>query len=119
MPSINRQIQLAGIPKDKLGPEHFKLAQVPMPQAGVGELLLKIKMISLDAANRAWMQGATYRAALEAGQVMAGGSLSEVIESQTPVICPLPTVPAGVASVAPVIFVSAPAKSPGMPLKRS
>ena len=84
MPSINRQIQLAGIPKDKLGPEHFKLAQVPMPQAGVGELLLKIKMISLDAANRAWMQGATYRAALEAGQVMAGGSLSEVIESQTP-----------------------------------
>ncbi len=84
MPSINRQIQLAGIPKDKLGPEHFKLAQVPMPQAGVGELLLKIKMISLDAANRAWMQGATYRAALEAGQVMAGGSLSEVIESHTP-----------------------------------
>ena len=84
MPTINRQIQLAGIPKDKLGPEHFKLAQAAMPQAVDGELLLKIKMISLDAANRAWMQGATYRSALEAGQVMAGGSLSEVIESKAP-----------------------------------
>ncbi len=81
MPNRNRQIQLAGIPTDKLGPEHFKLAEAPMPKAGDGEVLLKIKMISLDAANRAWMQGATYRSALEAGQVMAGGSLSEVLES--------------------------------------
>jgi NADPH-dependent curcumin reductase CurA len=81
MAKPNRQIQLAGIPTDKLGPEHFKLAEAPMPKVGDGEVLLKIKMISLDAANRAWMQGATYRSALEAGQVMAGGSLSEVLES--------------------------------------
>jgi NADPH-dependent curcumin reductase CurA len=30
------------------------------------------------------MQGATYRSALEAGQVMAGGALAEVIESRAP-----------------------------------
>ncbi len=82
MPAINRQIQLAAIPREKLGPEHFKLAQGPMPQAAPGELLLRVLMISLDAANRAWMQGATYRSALESGQVMAGGALAEVIESQ-------------------------------------
>jgi NADPH-dependent curcumin reductase CurA len=88
MSSTNRQIQLAGIPTDKLGPEHFKIAQAPMPTAGDGELLLKIKLISLDAANRAWMQGATYRTALEAGQVMAGGSLSEVVQSNAPGFAP-------------------------------
>jgi N-terminal domain of oxidoreductase len=35
--------------------------------------------ISLDAANRAWMHGATYRA-VEPNAVMAGGSIAEVIE---------------------------------------
>ena len=88
MPTVNRQIQLAGIPTDKLGPEHFRLAQAPMPQAGDGELLVRIMLISLDAANRAWMQGATYRSALEAGQVMAGGALAEVVEAKAPGFSP-------------------------------
>ncbi len=43
---------------------------------------MRTRYISLDAANRAWMQGATYRSALEAGQVMAGGALAEVVESR-------------------------------------
>jgi NADPH-dependent curcumin reductase CurA len=85
---VNRQIQLASLPTDKLAPEHFRLAEAPMPAAGAGDLLLKVRMISLDAANRAWMQGATYRSALEAGQVMAGGSLSEVVESHAPGFAP-------------------------------
>mgnify|MGYP001000832942 CR=1 FL=1 len=60
----------------------------PLRQLADGEVLLKIRLISLDAANRAWMQGATYRAALAAGQVMAGGSISEVVESKSPGFAP-------------------------------
>ena len=86
--TTNRQIQLASLPTAKLGPEHFQLAQAPVPQPADGEVLLKVKLISLDAANRAWMQGATYRAALAAGQVMAGGSISEVVESKAPGFAP-------------------------------
>ena len=82
MNTTNRQIQLASLPTDKLGPQHFQLADAPMPVPADGEVLLKVLLISLDAANRAWMQGATYRAALAAGQVMAGGTLSEVVESR-------------------------------------
>ncbi len=82
--TINRQIHIVELPKDKLGPQHFRLAEAPMPQPKDGELLLKTKLISLDAANRAWMQGATYRAAIEAGQVMAGGAIAEVIEAKAP-----------------------------------
>jgi NADPH-dependent curcumin reductase CurA len=80
----NRQIHIVELPKGKLGPEHFRLGEGPMPTAGDGELLLKTRLISLDAANRAWMQGATYRAAIEAGQVMAGGAVAEVVESKVP-----------------------------------
>ena len=88
MTTMNRQIQLASLPTGKLGPEHFQLAEAPMPAAADGEVLLKVLLISLDAANRAWMQGATYRAALAAGQVMAGGTLSEVVESRAPGFAP-------------------------------
>jgi len=84
MSGQNRQIHIVELPKDKLGREHFRLAQGAMPHAKDGEVLLKTKLISLDAANRAWMQGATYRAAIEAGQVMAGGAIAEVVESKTP-----------------------------------
>ena len=40
--------------------------------------------MSVDAANRAWMQGATYRDALGAGTVMAARGVGEVVESRHP-----------------------------------
>jgi len=80
----NRQIVLEQLPQGKLTPDHFRLAQAEKPQPGEGEVLVRTRYISLDAANRAWMQGATYRAALAAGDVMAGGALAEVVESRAP-----------------------------------
>jgi NADPH-dependent curcumin reductase CurA len=84
MTTTQAQIQLVDIPREKLALSHFRLARVPVPQAADGQLLVKVLILSLDAANRAWMQGATYRSALEAGQVMAGGALAEVIDSRSP-----------------------------------
>ena len=82
--STNRQILLVETPKGKLGPEHFRLAEAPLPSPKDGEVLLRVRLISLDAANRAWMQGATYREAVTAGTVMAGGAIAEVVESKAP-----------------------------------
>jgi NADPH-dependent curcumin reductase CurA len=82
--TVNRRILLAETPKGKLASEHFRLETAPMPSPGEGEALLKVRYISLDAANRAWMQGATYRSAVEAGTVMAGGAVAEVIETRAP-----------------------------------
>src|ERR1700759_3539995 len=85
MADANRQIVLDRLPPgDKRAPEHFRLTQSARPVAGDGEVLLRTRYISLDAANRAWMQGATYRSALTEGQVMAGSSLAEVVESKAP-----------------------------------
>ncbi len=83
MATANRQILLNELPKGKLTPEHFRLSQGSVPAAKDGEVLLKVRYVSLDAANRAWMQGRTYRAALEPGQVMAGGAIAEVVESKS------------------------------------
>ena len=77
----NRQIILTELPQGKLAESHFALTQTTAPTPADGEVLLRTRYISLDAANRAWMQGATYRAALGAGDVMAGGALAEVVES--------------------------------------
>jgi NADPH-dependent curcumin reductase CurA len=59
-----------------------------MPTIGDGEVLVRARYISLDAANRAWMWGATYRAAVKAGEVMAGGAMGEVVESKAPGFAP-------------------------------
>src|SRR5947209_10559526 len=89
MADANRQIVLDRLPQgDKLGPEHFRLTEAASPTPGEGEVLLRTRYISLDAANRAWMQGATYRSALTSGQVMAGGALSEVVDSRDPALKP-------------------------------
>src|ERR1700748_1017955 len=86
--SVNRQILLVEKPSGKPGTEHFKLANAAMPEPKDGEALLRVRYISLDAANRAWMHGATYRAAVEAHTVMAGGGIAEVVSSKAPGLAP-------------------------------
>src|SRR6516164_5643876 len=85
---VNRQILLVEKPSGKLGPEHFKLINGAIPEPGDGEALLRVRFISLDAANRAWMHGATYRSAVEANTVMAGGGIAEVVASKSPGLAP-------------------------------
>ena len=83
-PTVNRQVLLVETPTGRLGPEHFAMRDGAVPEPQDGEVLLRVHYISLDAANRAWMAGATYRAAVEANTVMAGGAIAEVVESRSP-----------------------------------
>jgi len=85
---INRQILLVEKPTGKLGPQHFKMNEGAIPAPADGEALLRVRYISLDAANRAWMHGATYRAAVEPNTVMAGGGIAEVVSSKAPELAP-------------------------------
>src|SRR5256886_16709045 len=86
--TVNRQILLVEKPSGKLGPEHFKMTNGAVPELKDGEVLVRSRYISLDAANRAWMHGATYRAAVEANTVMAGGSNAEVVASKASGLAP-------------------------------
>ena len=80
----NRQIVVATLPQGTLGPEHFALQDIEMPVPGDGEVLLRTILMSIDAANRSWMQGATYRDAVQAGDPMPTYAICEVIESNSP-----------------------------------
>jgi len=86
--AVNHQVILAEKPRGKLALENFQFAEAEVPSPTDGEVLVKARYVSLDAANRAWMQGVTYRAALGAGEVMAGGSLAEVVESRADHLAP-------------------------------
>src|SRR5260370_17317149 len=86
--TVNRQVLLVEKPSGKLGPEHFKMSKAAIPEPKEGEVLLRVRYISLDAANRAWMHGATYRAAVEANTVMAGAGIAEAVSSKAPALAP-------------------------------
>ncbi|HEY1751443.1 MAG TPA: NADP-dependent oxidoreductase [Caulobacteraceae bacterium] len=88
MAGRNRQVILAEKPQGKLTAEHFRFEEADIPAPADGEVLVKTRYVSLDAANRAWMQGVTYRSALSMGEVMAGGALAEVVESRAPHLAP-------------------------------
>lgn len=80
----NRQVLITELPTEALKLEHYTMQDADMPVPGEGEVLLRTILMSIDAANRAWMKGATYRAAVTAGDVMPTYSLCEVMESNSP-----------------------------------
>jgi len=77
----NRQIIVRELPKGQLTPAHFDLREADRPAPADGEVLVRTILMSIDAANRAWMQGATYREAVKAGDVMPTYAIGEVVES--------------------------------------
>jgi NADPH-dependent curcumin reductase CurA len=81
----NRQIRLAARPVGEPVPSDFALVEEPIPQAGPGEILLKTLFLSLDPYMRGRMSDArSYAASVGLGEIMVGGTVSRVIESQHP-----------------------------------
>tara|TARA_B100000686_G_scaffold167462_1_gene174910 strand:+ start:365 stop:1372 length:1008 start_codon:yes stop_codon:yes gene_type:complete len=78
----NKQIYLLESPKDKLAKEHFEIKVKNIRELKENEILVETKYISIDAANRAWMQGRTYRDQVLPGDVMGGYALGKVIASK-------------------------------------
>lgn len=82
MVAANRQIILESVPHGALREADFRLQSAPTPEPGDGELLIKTLYMSLDAANRAYMQGPTYRDQVVAGDVMPTYAIGRVIQSR-------------------------------------
>jgi hypothetical protein len=83
MSEVNRQIVLKELPKEKLDASQFSLRDGEVPEPGDGEVLVRTLYLSLDAANRAWMQGKTYKDPVLPGEVMHGYSISQVVVSKS------------------------------------
>ena len=81
----NRQILIDSLPKGKLSADNYRLAEAGLPEAGPGEVLVKTIAFAITAGTRAGLQGsASYAGAPQAGIVMNGTGVGEVITSHDP-----------------------------------
>jgi NADPH-dependent curcumin reductase CurA len=85
VPEQNLRIVLASRPVGRPALDNFRLERGPVPAPGEGQVLLKIRYLSLDPYMRGRMSAArSYAAPVEIGQVMEGGTVAEVLESRHP-----------------------------------
>ena len=85
MAGINRQITLAARPVGFPRATDFKLVEAPMPEPKEGEFLVKSLYLSVDPYMRGRMNDAkSYAQPVQIGEVMVGGVVAKVIESQHP-----------------------------------
>jgi NADPH-dependent curcumin reductase CurA len=81
----NLQILLASRPVGRPSPDNFQPVRTSIPRPAEGQVLLKIRYLSLDPYMRGRMSAAkSYAAPVELGQVMEGGTVGEVLESSHP-----------------------------------
>jgi NADPH-dependent curcumin reductase CurA len=82
---VNRQILLKSRPEGAPSSGNFELTQGPIPEAGEGEVLMRIIYLSLDPYMRGRMSAAkSYATPAEIGQPMVGGTVGEIIQSRNP-----------------------------------
>jgi len=83
--STNRQIRLKSRPAGIPVLDNFELAELPIPNAGDGDVVRRTIYLSLDPYMRGRMSdAASYAANLTIGDVMCGHTVSQVIESRNP-----------------------------------
>jgi len=80
--STNRQFTLAARPVGMPKESDFNLVESPAPKPGEGEVLLRTMYLSVDPYMRGRISGVkSYAAPVEIGQVMVGGTVGKVVES--------------------------------------
>lgn len=87
MSSVNRQWLLKERPIGMVGPQHFELVQseMPEPNLGAGEVLIKTLMLGFDPAMRGWlMDQRSYLPPVAIGEPMRASGVGQVISSENP-----------------------------------
>jgi hypothetical protein len=85
MTSATRQVRLAARPDPRFRPEHFELAETSIAPPGEGQLLLRLRWLSMDPMLRIFLNPATMGAALPPmpiGAPVVGPVVGEVVESR-------------------------------------
>ena len=81
----NKRVLLASRPEGWVREDNFRIESVPVPRPREGEVLVKNAFLSLDPYMRGRMnEGKSYAARQEIGEVMIGGTVGEVVESNNP-----------------------------------
>lgn len=81
--TVNRQIRLAGHPAGFPVESDFSRTGTPVPEPAAGQMLCRTVYLSLDPYMRGRMNpGPSYAKGVGLGEVMVGGTVSQVVESR-------------------------------------
>lgn len=82
---MNKRVLLARRPQGEPVFEDCRIVEEPIPVPGADQVLLRTRYLSLDPYMRGRMSAArSYANPVEIGEVMVGGTVSEVVESKSP-----------------------------------
>lgn len=82
-PSVSDRIVLASRPQGEPVAANFRREQAPLPALQAGQVLLRNRYLSLDPYMRGRMaEGPSYAPPVAIGEVMEGGTVSEVLASR-------------------------------------
>src|SRR5690348_1585273 len=85
LPSVNRQFVLAARPVGMPKESDFRLVEAPIPALASGQFLIRTLFLSVDPYMRGRMTGIrTYADPVDIGQLMVGGTVGKVLQSQNP-----------------------------------
>ncbi|MCG5212749.1 MDR family NADP-dependent oxidoreductase [Streptosporangium sp. KLBMP 9127] len=79
---MNREVLLTSRPVEDVGPEHFRLVRVPLPEPRPGQILVRNTWMSVDPYMRQAMRGNPYLPPLQPGNVLHGAAIGEVVDSR-------------------------------------
>lgn len=83
MTQMNRRIVLASRPQGAVSADNFRLEEVPLAELDHGQFRVRNLYLSIDPYMRGRMnETKSYAAPLAVGDVMIGGTVSEVVESE-------------------------------------
>lgn len=89
MTEINRQWLLAAHPEGMPDAGNWRLVERPVEGPGPGQLLVRAHYLSVDPYMRGRIsRRRNYAAGVEVGEVMTGGGVGEVVESEHPDLAP-------------------------------
>lgn len=81
---VTRQWVFARPLEGPLTEAHFEAREAPMPAPRQGQALVRVRLVSIDPANRLYLSMQAYRPQVFPGEVMAGFGLGEVVQSNDP-----------------------------------
>ena len=85
IPKTHRRVVLVRRPPGEPAESDFRVEEAPVPEAKHGEVLVRTIYLSLDPYQRGRMrEAASYAAAVGLGEVMTGGIVGEVVQSNNP-----------------------------------
>jgi NADPH-dependent curcumin reductase CurA len=81
IPATHREVRLASRPEDALRPGHFTVADVPVPEPGPGQALVRNRLMSVAASLRTLMRGdaGMPMPSFEVGRPLSAPAVGEVV----------------------------------------